>query len=174
MPGAKASKAYKFARPFYGPYRVVAVYDTGSEVRPVDKPTGDQSALHLTGCADALNRSLMSTGRKENGPAKLTEGPSPQPLEASPPLFWVRYWTSLRRRTPLPRVRQMLRTLRKRRHLRTDLLGFDMGGCVLLPSPVWTPARRTGRCNVVNSGLLCMNYVLSIVLMTSTRRWPAR
>ena len=62
MPGAKASKAYKFARPFYGPYRVVAVYDTGSEVRPVDKPTGDQFALHLTGCADALNRSLMSTG----------------------------------------------------------------------------------------------------------------
>lgn len=37
MPAAKASKAYKFARPFYGPYRVVT-YNTGLEVRPVDRP----------------------------------------------------------------------------------------------------------------------------------------
>ena len=41
MPGAKASKAYKFARPFYGPYCVVAVDDTGVEVRPVDRPGCD-------------------------------------------------------------------------------------------------------------------------------------
>ncbi len=38
MPAAKAAKAYKFTRPFYGPYRVATVYDTGLEVRPVDRP----------------------------------------------------------------------------------------------------------------------------------------
>ena len=41
MPAAKSTKAYKFARPFHGPYRVVAVYDTGLEVRPVDQPQKD-------------------------------------------------------------------------------------------------------------------------------------
>ena len=38
MPAAKATKAYKFARPFHGPYRITAVHDTGVEVRPVDRP----------------------------------------------------------------------------------------------------------------------------------------
>ena len=36
MPGAEATKAYKFARPFYGPYRVVALCETGIEVQPVN------------------------------------------------------------------------------------------------------------------------------------------
>ena len=38
MPAAKATKAYKFARPFHGPYRITAVHNTGIEVRPVDGP----------------------------------------------------------------------------------------------------------------------------------------
>ena len=29
MPAAKACKAYKFARPFYGPYRIVGQSETG-------------------------------------------------------------------------------------------------------------------------------------------------
>ena len=37
MPAAKATKAYKFARPFHGPYRITAVHNTGVEVRPVDR-----------------------------------------------------------------------------------------------------------------------------------------
>ncbi len=38
MPGAKSGKAYKFARPFHGPYRITAQYEAGVEVRPVDRP----------------------------------------------------------------------------------------------------------------------------------------
>ena len=38
MPAAKSTRAYKFARPFHGPYRVTTVYETGLEVRPVDQP----------------------------------------------------------------------------------------------------------------------------------------
>ena len=38
MPAAKATKAYKFARPFHGPYRITAVHNTGVEVRLVDRP----------------------------------------------------------------------------------------------------------------------------------------
>ena len=38
MPAAKACKSYKFARPFHGPYRIIAQDETGVVVRPVDKP----------------------------------------------------------------------------------------------------------------------------------------
>ena len=37
MPAAKACKAYKFARPFYGPYRIIEQNDLGVVVRPVDR-----------------------------------------------------------------------------------------------------------------------------------------
>ena len=38
MPGTVKGKAWKFARAFYGPYRVVALTSTNAEVRLVDKP----------------------------------------------------------------------------------------------------------------------------------------
>ena len=38
MPGMVRGKAYKFARPFQGPYRIVDVYGTGAEVQLVTKP----------------------------------------------------------------------------------------------------------------------------------------
>ena len=41
MPKDKANKAYKFARPFHGSFRVVEVLDTGIIVRPVDRPQED-------------------------------------------------------------------------------------------------------------------------------------
>ena len=36
MPAAKLCKAYKFARPFHGPYRIVEQNETGVAVRPVN------------------------------------------------------------------------------------------------------------------------------------------
>lgn len=41
MPTAKQGKAYKFARPFHGPYRVVEVFETGASVRRIDDPQQD-------------------------------------------------------------------------------------------------------------------------------------
>ena len=41
MPKEKANKAYKFARPFHGPFRVVEVLETGVVVRRVDQPQGE-------------------------------------------------------------------------------------------------------------------------------------
>ena len=38
MSAAKATKAYQFARPFHGPYRIIEQSDTGVTVRPIDKP----------------------------------------------------------------------------------------------------------------------------------------
>ena len=41
VPAAKACKAYKFARPFYGPYRIIEQNKLGVVVRPVDKPQSE-------------------------------------------------------------------------------------------------------------------------------------
>ena len=49
MPPTKSGRAYKLARPFHGPYRVVHVVDNGVEVRPVDQS-------HVTPTHVALNR----------------------------------------------------------------------------------------------------------------------
>ena len=38
MPAAKSCKAYKFAKPFHGPYRIVEQNETGVAVWPVDQP----------------------------------------------------------------------------------------------------------------------------------------
>ena len=38
MPGKIRGKAWKFARAFYGPYRILTITPTNAEVRLVDKP----------------------------------------------------------------------------------------------------------------------------------------
>ena len=57
MPAAKACKAYKFARPFYGPYRIVEQSETGVVVRPVDRPQADPIRVaynRIRHCADSI------------------------------------------------------------------------------------------------------------------------
>ena len=46
MPGTIRGKAWKFARAFYGPYRVVAVV-ANAEVRLVDKPSEASNFVSL-------------------------------------------------------------------------------------------------------------------------------
>ena len=41
MPAVKACKAYKFARPFHGPYHIVELSKTGVVVCPVDQPQAE-------------------------------------------------------------------------------------------------------------------------------------
>ena len=47
MPKEKLTKAYKFARPFHGPCRVVEVLDTGVSVRPVHRPQEESFRVAL-------------------------------------------------------------------------------------------------------------------------------
>ena len=47
MPNAKKGKAWKLARPFYGPYRVLSVTPTNVEVHPVDRPSSDSIFVSL-------------------------------------------------------------------------------------------------------------------------------
>ena len=38
-PAAKSGKAYKFARPYYGPYRIVEITTNDAKICPIDKPS---------------------------------------------------------------------------------------------------------------------------------------
>ena len=37
MPAERLGKAYKFARPFKGPYRILTMFDNGAEVKLIEK-----------------------------------------------------------------------------------------------------------------------------------------
>ena len=57
MPSAKACKAYKFARPFYGPYQIIEQSETGVVVRPVDKPQAEPIRVaydRIQRCSNAI------------------------------------------------------------------------------------------------------------------------
>ena len=48
MPGEVRGKAWKLARPFHGPYRVLALMPTNAEVRLVDCPTSESIFVPLS------------------------------------------------------------------------------------------------------------------------------
>ena len=58
MPAAKACKAYKFLRPFYGPYCLIGQSETGVVVHPVDPPQADPIRLaynKIQHCAHSIH-----------------------------------------------------------------------------------------------------------------------
>jgi len=46
-PSEKRGKAYKFACPFVGPYRVLELYDNGVKLKRIDKPKAQQIRVAL-------------------------------------------------------------------------------------------------------------------------------
>ena len=69
MPAAKATKAYKFARPFHGLYRIIEQSDTGVTVRPIDKPQTEPIRVaynRIRHCYNSLPDKFWSTKAKGN------------------------------------------------------------------------------------------------------------
>ena len=67
MPQEKATKAYKFARPFCGPFRVTEVVDTGVLVRPVHRPQEESIRVALDRirrCPNAIAPDVFWAGKK--------------------------------------------------------------------------------------------------------------
>ena len=74
MPKEKATKAYKFARPFHGPFRVVEVLDAGVVVRPVDPLRGESIRVavnQVRRCPEAVPEGESWPARK---PARKSLG----------------------------------------------------------------------------------------------------
>ena len=47
VPSAKRGKAHKFARPFKGPYRILALYENGADIRSIDHPREEPKRVSL-------------------------------------------------------------------------------------------------------------------------------
>ena len=57
MPAAKRAKAYKFAKPFAGPYRIVDVYNNGAEVQLISRPQSESIRVafnHIRRCPNEI------------------------------------------------------------------------------------------------------------------------
>lgn len=80
-PAAKSCKAFKFARPFHGPYRIVTLYDTGAEVRLVDRP--QDPCIHIP--FDRLRVCLCEIPDESWPPAKATADQNPAQRSANRP-----------------------------------------------------------------------------------------
>ena len=88
MPAEKQWKAYKFAKPYRGPFRVIALHDGGLEVKPVDKPQAQGMRVALNrvrrcpaeiGGTDDQEKSVEPLPTPDVGP------PPPPAVEPLPP-----------------------------------------------------------------------------------------
>ena len=73
MPKEKASKAYKFARPFHGPYRVVEALDSGVVVRSIHRPQEESFRVavnRVRRCPDAISQEECWPKKKLSKPRK--------------------------------------------------------------------------------------------------------
>ena len=69
-PSAKSGPAYKFARPFHGPYRVVELTANNAKVRPVDRPEEEPIFValdRLRRCSDEIPDLFWPRKAKEGG-----------------------------------------------------------------------------------------------------------
>ena len=73
MPASKSSQAYKFAKPFEGPYRIIAMYDNGADVRLVDRPTAPPIRValdRLRHCPGQITENSYKRAKKRRGRRK--------------------------------------------------------------------------------------------------------
>ena len=92
MPKEKASKAYKFARPFHGPFRVMDVLETGVIVQPVDRPQDGDIRVSF----DRVRRcpigvlegvSWPPSRKRKNSCSRSSQDPVPE--KEVPPSLWM-------------------------------------------------------------------------------------
>ena len=79
MPAAKACKAYKFARPFHGPFRILEQSETGVTIRPVDKPHAEPIRVaydRVRHCSELLPDKFWPTKAIKNNKKQLLQSVS--------------------------------------------------------------------------------------------------
>ena len=85
IPTTTACKAYKFARLFYGPYRIVEQSGTGVVVCPVNQPQADLIRVaynRIRHCADSISDVFWPTRARvtQTRSRGLTENFAGQPI----------------------------------------------------------------------------------------------
>ena len=86
MPGTVKGKAWKFARTFYGPYRILTITPTNPEVHLVDKPEERSIFValeRLRMCPGEMKDVSRSGGERRRKPA--TSKPTSKGKSSAPP-----------------------------------------------------------------------------------------
>ena len=76
MPVVKACKAYKFARPFYGPYQIIEQNKLGVVVWPVEKPQSEPIRVaydSIRRCPDEISNKFWPTSVRSCSTQKLSK-----------------------------------------------------------------------------------------------------
>ena len=88
-PAAKSGKAYKFARPYYGPYRIVEITTNDAEICPIDKPNKEPIFValdRLRHCPEEIEDEFWPTQakRKAHSPNSKKVVESEEPAVEAP------------------------------------------------------------------------------------------
>ena len=75
MPSAKTGIAYKFSRPFHGPYRVLEVTTNDARVRPIDRPQDQPIFVSLERVRFVLGSYLQKNSGHPNRERNLKDQP---------------------------------------------------------------------------------------------------
>ena len=76
VPSAKRGKAHKFARPFKGPYRILALYDNGADIRSIDHPREEPKRVSLNRlrrCPQEVRQRDADVSPSEDDPGETME-----------------------------------------------------------------------------------------------------
>ena len=79
MPAAKRGKAYKFAKPFTGPYRIVDVYNNGAEVQLISRPHSESIRVafnRIRRCPNEIPDISGSDGTAKPASTEMPGGPT--------------------------------------------------------------------------------------------------
>ena len=87
MPVEFLEKAYKFARPFKGPYRILTMFDSGAEVKLIEKLQADAIRValnHVQRCPCEISSSNRPDAGEESNDGEESEPVSPGPIQPEP------------------------------------------------------------------------------------------
>ena len=107
MPAEKSGQAYKFAKPFRGPYRVERTYENGADVRMLEKP-GDKPIRVAFNRLRRCPKELSGPPEAEKPPTQSDNGLEPAAKsKATTPDSWTQRLRP-RTRNDGPSVRTLL------------------------------------------------------------------
>ena len=88
-PAAKSGKAYKFARPYCGPYRIVEITANDAKIRPIDRPSEEPIFValdRLRRCPEEIGNEFWPTRAKKKAAHSLN---SERAAESGDPVIAV-------------------------------------------------------------------------------------
>ena len=95
-PSARSGSAYKFARPYHGPYRILEVMSNNAKIRPVDKPQDEPILVALSRlrrCPEEIGDDFWPTRKSttsvETSVQGIPDNDTPAPIAEEQTGIWA-------------------------------------------------------------------------------------